>query len=179
MSLTRLGEIATPLRGVLAASFCVAALATPSYASQKAAIFDFELQHGDPVPGTPERREAEARRLKMTSERLRELFAGSGYAVIDVGPVAAKAAAANLQACGDCADGLAAELGADYAVTGVVYKVSELILSMNVRVHDAASSKPLTSAVVDMRGNTDESWRRAVDYLYKNVLSPRLEKLQK
>ncbi len=81
--------------------------------------------------------------------------------------MAEKAAAANLQSCGDCADDFARELGADYAVTGVVYKVSELVLSMNVRVRDAASSTPLTSAVVDMRGNTDRIWRRAIDYLYR------------
>jgi len=115
----------------------------------------------------------------MVSERLRRHLAKSGFGVVDITPVAPKAAATNLQSCGPCADGFAHDLGADYAVTGVVYKVSELILSMSVRVHDAAAAAPLTSAVVDMRGNTDEAWRRAVDYLYRNILSPRLEKLNK
>ena len=66
---------------------------------------------------------------------------------------------------------LRGELGADYAFTGVVYKVSELVLSMSVLVHEAATSQPMTSATVDLRGNTDEFWRRAIDYLYRNVLS--------
>ncbi|ESZ28021.1 hypothetical protein X734_10525 [Mesorhizobium sp. L2C084A000] len=34
-------------------------------------------------------------------------------------------------------------------------------------------------ASVDSRGNTDETWRRGIDRLYKNVLSSKLEKLFK
>lgn len=115
----------------------------------------------------------------MVSESLRGQLASAGFEIVDIAPVAAKASAANLQACGDCADALARELDADFAFTGVVHKVSELVLSMHVFVHDAATSQPLTSASVDLRGNTDESWRRAVSYLYKNVLSHRLERLTK
>jgi len=146
-------------------------------AAPKVAVFEFELQHGDPVPGTPDKKELEDKRLKTISARLREHLAASGrFDVVDIAPVAAKAAAANLQACGNCAGGFAVTLGADYAVTGVVFKVSELILSMNVFVREAATDRPVTSAVVDLRGNTNESWARAIDYLYKRVLAPRLEK---
>ncbi|MDQ6435411.1 DUF3280 domain-containing protein [Mesorhizobium sp. LHD-90] len=152
---------------------------TGAEAAGKAAVFPFELQQGDVVPGAPDKREAEQKRLAEVTQSLRELMVKSGFEVVDIAPVAEKAAAANLQSCGDCADEFARELGADYAVTGVVFKVSELVLSMNVRVHDAKDGKPLTSAVVDMRGNTDESWRRAISYLYRNVLSPRLETLTK
>lgn len=115
----------------------------------------------------------------MVGESLREQLAASGFEIVDTGSVSARASAVNLQACGDCADDFARELGADYAITGVVHKVSELVLSMHVFVHNAATSRPLTSASVDMRGNTDESWRRAVSYLYRNVLSQRLERLTK
>jgi hypothetical protein len=112
----------------------------------------------------------------MISDRLRRALAQSGdFEIVDIAPVRAKAAAANLQACGNCGDDLARSLGARYAITGVVNKISELILSMNVMVRDAQNGSPVTSAAVDLRGNTDESWRRAIDYLYKNVLSPRLE----
>jgi hypothetical protein len=157
---------------------CLGATLAPALAVETAAVFEFQLQHGDLGPGAPQKAEAEAARLKMVSERLRGLLAGR-FEVKDIAPVAARAAAANLQACGDCADGFAQEIGADYAVTGVVYKVSELVLSINVYVHDAAASKPLTGATVDLRGNTDESWRRGIDYLYKNMLAARLEKLTK
>jgi hypothetical protein len=88
-------------------------------------------------------------------------------------------AAANLQACGKCADDFARELGADYAFTDVVHKASEPVLSISVLVQEAATTQPVTSATVDLRGNTDEAWRRAIDDLYRNVLSARLEKLNK
>ena len=142
-------------------------------------MFRFELRQGDLVPGAPTKREAEEQRLGMITQRLRDHLAKSGFDPVDTAPLAEKAAAANLQACGDCADDFARELGAGYAFTGVVYKVSELILSMSVMVHDAQTSQPMTSATVDLRGNTDKSWRRAIDYLYRNVLSARLEILKK
>jgi hypothetical protein len=50
---------------------------------------------------------------------------------------------------------------------------------MSVLVHEAGTSQPVASATVDLRGNTDESWRRAIDYLYRKVLSARLERLNK
>lgn len=179
MNLTPHLPIATPITFLLTASLAAGVAASTADAAGKVAVFEFELQHGDLVPGVPSKKEAEDKRREMISERLREHLAKSGFDVVDAAPFAAKAAAANLQACGDCADDFARQLGADYAFTGVVYKVSELVLSMSVLVHEAATSRPLTSATVDLRGNTDESWRRAIDYLYRNVLSARLEKLNK
>ena len=179
MNLAQLSRIASPITFLFTASLAAGVAASAAHAAGKVAVFEFELQRGDPVPGVPSKKEAEDRRRAMISEQLREHLAKSGFDVIDTQPFAEKAAAANLQACGNCADDFARELGADYAFTGVVYKVSELVLSMSVLVHDAQTSKPLTSATVDLRGNTDESWRRAIDYLYRNVLSARLEKLNK
>lgn len=179
MTLSQLSTPATPVTFLFLATIATCVLTGPGYAAGKAAVFDFELEHGSLVPGTPDRREAEENRLRMVGESLREQLAASGFEIVDISPVAAKASAANLQACGNCADDFAREVGADYAFTGVVHKVSELVLSMHVYVHDAATSRPLTSASVDMRGNTDESWRRAVSYLYRNLLSERLEKLDK
>jgi hypothetical protein len=150
-----------------------------AHAAEKVAVFEFELRHGELVPGAPSKKEAEDRRRGMITERLRDHLGQSGFDVVDTKPFAQKADAANLQACGNCADDFARELGADYAFTGVVYKVSELVLSMSVLVHEAATSRPVASATVDLRGNTDESWQRAIDYLYRNVLSARLEKLKK
>ena len=178
MNLKQLFSIATPIIFVLTASLIAGAVASTAHAAVKVAVFEFELRHGDIVPGTPSKKEAEDKRRAMITERLRHHLAEAGFEVVDTGPFAKKVAAANLQACGDCAADFARELGADYAFTGVVYKVSELVLSMSVLVHAAAASQPVTSATVDLRGNTDESWRRAIDYLYRHVLSARLERLK-
>jgi hypothetical protein len=75
-----------------------------------------------------------------------------------------------LQACGGCDAKLARELGTDLYITGTVQKVSNLILNVNVYLHDAQSGKLITQASADMRGNTDESWSRATHYLVKERL---------
>lgn len=177
LTLAQLFRIAKPITFLFMAGLMAGLAVSAAHAGGKVAVFEFELRHGDLVPGTPDKTEAEDKRRAMITGRLREHLAKAGFDVVDTQPFAAKAAAANLQACGNCADDFARELGADYAFTGVVYKVSELILSMSVLVHEAATSQPVTSATVDLRGNTDESWRRAIDYLYRNVLAARLEEL--
>ena len=78
--------------------------------------------------------------------------------------------ASNLQACGGCDIRLAEELGADLAMTGVVQKVSNLILNINIFLRDVHTGKLVAAASTDMRGNTDESWTRATSYLVRNRL---------
>ena len=56
---------------------------------------------------------------------------------------------------------MAAKLGARYAVTSEVQKVSNLILSMNVVIRDAATGDAVRAYAVEIRGNTDESWTAA------------------
>jgi len=101
---------------------------------------------------------------------LRKGLAESGeFAVLDM-PVNVAAHGSNLQACGGCDVQYAQRLGADLAITGVVQKVSKLILNMNVYLRDTRTSNLVTSMSVDLRGNTDESWSRATSYLLRNRL---------
>ena len=51
-----------------------------------------------------------------------------------------------------------------------VQKVSNLILNMNLYVADPQTGKQTFMKSVDMRGNTDESWSRAMSYLLRNRL---------
>lgn len=179
MTLTQLFSIAKPVTFLFTASFAACMAANAGQAAEKAAVFEFELEHGSLVPGAPDTHKIDELRARVISGRLRDHLAESGFEVVDIGPVAKKAAGANLQACGNCADDFAREIGAHYALTGVVYKVSELVLSMKVVVRDALEAKPVAVANVDFRGNTDEAWRRGIDYLYRNVLASRLEMLNK
>ena len=59
-------------------------------------------------------------------------------------------------------------LGADRSVSGFVYKVSTLIIYITVAVRDTASGRLLEEASVSIRGNTDESWRRGIGYIFEN-----------
>ena len=102
---------------------------------------------------------------------LREKLAASDrYVVVDTARVSDRARAQNLQACGGCDATLAQEAGADVALTGTVQKVSNLILNLNIYLRDAKDDRLLQAMSADFRGNTDESWSRALDWLVRNRL---------
>src|SRR6185312_12844183 len=92
------------------------------------------------------------------------------FQIVDIAPLRTKAQQSNLQACGGCDVQFAEQLGADLAITGTVQKVSNLILNVNIYVRDAHTDNSVAAMSVDMRGNTDESWSRAMSYLLRNRL---------
>ena len=111
----------------------------------------------------------EQRRLSRLADALREQLAASGrYALVDISPVAEEARRHNLQACGGCDAALARRAGAELAVTGTVQKISNLILSMSIYVRDATDGHLVKQMSADFRGNTDESWSRALDWLVRH-----------
>jgi hypothetical protein len=105
------------------------------------------------------------------SDQLRQLLRDSSrFSFVDIAPIASEAQASNLQACGGCDVRLARRIGAELAITGTVQKVSNLILNMNIYVRDVASGTTIAAMSADMRGNTDESWSRTLDWLVRNRL---------
>jgi len=137
----------------------------------KAAVFDFELLDTS-LQGEMKGPQADdQRRLKDVTEQLRKGLADAGkFVVVDIAPVNAAAHASNLQSCGGCDVDFARELGADLAITGLVQKVSALILNMNIYVRDVHTGRLVTGMSADLRGNTDESWSRTMSYLLRNRL---------
>ena len=154
------------------AAVVLALLMSPHSAASeplRAAVFNFELVDSSLEGAMTGPKQAEVDRLAMLSERLRAgLAENARYEVLDIARVAERAGAQNLQACGGCDAKLAAELGADLAVTGTVQKVSNLILNINIYVRDAGTGALVQAASADIRGNTDESWRRGLDWLLKH-----------
>jgi hypothetical protein len=137
----------------------------------KVAVFDFELVDTSLQGEVDGPRADEQGRLRNAGDQLRNALAVSGkFVVLDIAPVNAAAHGSNLQACGGCDVRYAQQLGADLAITGVVQKVSNLILNMNIYLRDAHTGRLITSMSADFRGNTDESWSRAASYLLRNRL---------
>lgn len=155
------------------ALFVAPALADPP----KAAVFDFELLDTSLQGETNGARADEQTRLQNASDQLRKGLADSGkFLLVDITPISAAAHNSNLQSCGGCDVQLAQKVGADLSVTGVVQKVSNLILNMNVYIRDTRTGQMVAAASADLRGNTDESWSRAVSYLLRNrLLAPKPE----
>ena len=147
-------------------------VSSPAHADPpKAAIFDFELLDTSLQGEMNGPRADEQRRLKDVTEQVRKALADAGkFVVLDITPVNAAAHASNLQACGGCDVQYAQQLGADLAITGLVQKVSALILNMNIYLRDAHTGRVITAMSADFRGNTDESWSRTASYLLRNRL---------
>jgi hypothetical protein len=128
----------------------------------KAAVFDFELLDTSLQGEIKGPQADEQRRLKDVSEQLRKGLSDAGkFFVLDISPVNAAAHASNLQACGGCDVEYARELGADLVITGVVQKVSALILNMNIYLRDAHTGQLIKAMSADFRSNTTNPGRAA------------------
>jgi hypothetical protein len=138
------------------------------------AVFDLEMidtSLPDPTRGL---RADDRDRLQRTSDQLRKELGESGkFQVVDISPVNAAAHQSNLQACGGCDVKLAQQLDADLEITGVVQKISNLILNIRLYLRDVHTGRLLAAVNADMRGDADESWSRTIRYLiHERLLAP-------
>jgi hypothetical protein len=139
--------------------------------AQTVAVFDFELIDSSLEGEMKGSRADEQARLAGLGDQLRHrLLQSDQFKLVDIASIADEARASNLHACNGCDTRLAKSLGAELAVTGTVQKVSNLILNMNIYVRDVSSGDTIAAMSADMRGNTDESWSRTLDWLIRNRL---------
>lgn len=112
----------------------------------------------------------DAARVHMISDELRaQLRDRSLYRVADNASASALigqlSASQNLNACNGCELDIGRKLGTERVGVCWVQKISNLIININLRIEDVASGKTLFQRSVDIRGNTDLSWRRGVKAL--------------
>ena len=156
---------------VVVALLLACPVSTRADEAPKLAIFDFEMIDTSLQGEVYGARNDEQDRLKRVGDQLRKELGESGkFEILDIAPVNVAAHQNNLQACGGCDVKLAQKLGADLEITGTVQKVSNVILNINIYLHDVHSGRMVTVMSADMRGNTDESWTRATSYLIRNRL---------
>lgn len=111
----------------------------------------------------------ETARLAMLESYVVDRFEREGFVVPSNAPIADELAnTTNPAKCNGCAGPMAERLSADYVLVGEVQKVSNLILSMNLVLSDARTGKVLRALAVDIRSNTDDSWRRGMRYIMSN-----------
>ena len=173
----RLASLSLATAFLFASAFPVSGHAALADAGRCVAAFDFELVdlsiEGE-IKGT---NSAEQQRLGLLSEQLRKWLAGGGHRKIcDMTPIAAEAKAANLYGCG-CVRKLANTVGAELAITGVVQKVSNLILNISIDVFDVKTNRQVVQANAQIRSNTDRSWTRGLGWLIEHRLAGALPAL--
>ncbi len=151
---------------------CLAAPLRAEPEKSRAAVFDFELIDTSLEGAVKGINQNESKRLILISDILREKLSDSGlYEIADLSHMKPKIEDAGyLHSCNGCEVKLAAEADADLAITGVVQKVSNLILNINVYMRDVKSGQMIRSASADIRGNTDQSWSHGISWLARNRL---------
>jgi Protein of unknown function (DUF2380) len=161
------------IRLLLACVGVALAATAPAQAAPKAAIFPVELIDVSLDGEYVGPRADEAHRLVLATEELRGLAArDAGYEVLDLDAIAQEIArSAPLHKCNGCEIDLARHAGADLAITATVRKISNLVLVFHIHVSDVASGNLNKVYRVELRGNTDESWLRAVRWLVTNGLA--------
>ncbi len=145
-------------------------------AGQKLAIFPIDMSfpqsEEDYFSGTKGPSPDEQRRLDMVQAELKKLLGADGrYDIVDTAALTEKLTAARpFHTCNGCEVDLGSEAKADLVMTGLVDKISETHLSLNVAIIDVAQGKLVSNNSVLIQGNTDESWMHGVRWLSKNRL---------
>ena len=135
----------------------------------RVAFFGFQLINTSLEPTTP----SETSRIGMLDDLLRERLDTSGrFRIVPIPPDLRQriAAGPEIANCNGCERDLAKTVGANWAAWGSVQKVSNLILNINLYLEDVATAKMEFVKSVDIRGNTDESWRHGLDYMLRHYL---------
>jgi hypothetical protein len=133
------------------------------------AFFGFQLINTSLEPTSA----SETTRLEMIDRLLEERLDNSGrFKIVPLPPEVQRkiAAGPEIRGCNGCERSYATAIGADWAAWGTVQKVSNLILNINLYIEDAATGKMEFVKSVDIRGNTDESWRHGLDYMLRHYL---------
>lgn len=151
--------------------------ASAATAGEKVAFFGLTMLD-DSLQGEVEGEDpAQAARLAMLEDIVRDRFLAEGYELLDITPVQTDLdRIVNPAKCYGCDTRMATDLGADFSLVGEVQKVSNLILAMNLQLRDAETGDLVRGGVVDIRSNTDESWQRGMRYILKNRIFREEEK---
>jgi hypothetical protein len=147
---------------------CSQALGAPT----SIAVMDCVLIDDNAAYNDAEINRIQEARIEMISNAFREQLRDSQrYHVADNAPaaslIARLGAAQDLNACADCARQVGRRLGVEQVGRCWVQKVSNLILNINLQVEDVASGETIFQRSVDIRGNTDLSWRRGATALVR------------
>lgn len=135
-------------------------------------VLDLELT-GD--LGGPEFAAEHALRLQKESARLRQDLERTGlYRLVDTTPARAlidelKSRQEYLHDCNGCDLDIGKALDADRVMVAWVDRVSGLILSLTYEIHDVASAQIVARKSYDFRGDNDNAWNHAIDYMVRDI----------
>ncbi|WP_162256944.1 DUF3280 domain-containing protein [Noviherbaspirillum sp. Root189] len=118
---------------------------------------------------------AQNARLEIISQQLsNEFHQKQLYTILDRAPVQAmideQRSRFKLNDCNGCELDIARALNADRVLTAWVQKVSNLILNLNIEIKDARTGATVLMKSVDIRGNTDQTWTRGINFMVRSMV---------
>ena len=162
---------------VLASAIALAALAAPRAAETaappvKIAVFPFELEDFSAGAAYVPPDDIDREQLRLSTEEARRLIAASGrYQLIDVSAVNDEAAkAGKLRECEGCDARIAAGLGADQSMIGIVTRITRTEYAVTYRIRDVRSGALVDVKQTDLRMGANVAWSRGARWLIERRL---------
>jgi Protein of unknown function (DUF2380) len=136
------------------------------------AVFDFELEDGSAAAAAAGDPAADDGYMKSVSTEVRRVIEQSGrYRLVDVSRADAQAVKTHsLRKCNGCDAGIAAALGAEQSLTGVVRRITRTEYVVSFRLSDAKTGATLAFKETDLRMGANYSWSRGAARLIKDEL---------
>jgi hypothetical protein len=140
------------------------------------AVFDFELEDFSGGGGVIPQSAADEEQLRRATEAARKLIAQSDrYRLVDVArvedlPNSSAAKAHALRQCDGCDAPLAAKLGADRSLVGIVTRITRTDYAVTYRLRDARTGDLISVAQTDLRIGANYSWDRGAAWLIQRRL---------
>jgi len=146
--------------------------AKPTAKLIKLAVFDLELDDfsaGGPLAG--ESAEETARLRRVTALAREQLAKSVLFELVDTSASSDVNQREHwLRKCNGCEADIARALGADMSFLGFFRKISVMEQNLEFRIRDAQTGEFLNVSQTDYRGETDESWSRAIVWLIRHGL---------
>ena len=138
----------------------------------KIAVFPFELEDFSAGAAYVPPDEIDREQLRLATEEARRLIAESGrYQLVDVGAVNdAPVKAGKLRECDGCDARIAAGLGADRSMIGIVSRITRTEYAVTYKIRDARSGALVDVKQTDLRMGANVAWSRGARWLIERRL---------
>jgi hypothetical protein len=140
--------------------------------AKKIAVFDFELQDFSGGAGIIAESAEDSEQLRRATQAARKLVAESGrYALVDVSSADDQVVKAHeLRQCDGCDAAIAARLGADQSLVGIVTRITRTDYAVTFRLRDARTGELISVGQTDLRIGANYSWDRGAAWLIERRL---------
>jgi hypothetical protein len=141
----------------------------------KIAVFPFELEDFSAGAAYVPPDDIDREQLRFSTEEAHRLIAASGrYQLVDVSAVNDQAAkAGKLRDCDGCEARIAASLGADQSMIGIVTRITRMEYAVTYKIRDARSGALVDVQQTDLRMGANVAWSRGARWLIQRRLLER------